>query len=142
MVAGNTWYLYGDSYSPVNGVLYVWRTTNIAAGSWTALNTSSYTQPPAAKHPGIVPVTADELTNIIAYWNGGPTLEPTGTLGDVNEDGFIDIVDALLIAQYYVGLNPANFSTASADTNCDGYVDIVDALLVAQYYVGLINGFC
>ncbi|MBN2534382.1 MAG: hypothetical protein JXB88_15970 [Spirochaetales bacterium] len=26
-----------------------------------------------------------------------------GTLGDCNEDGSIDIVDALLIAQYYVG---------------------------------------
>lgn len=29
---------------------------------------------------------------------------PAGNPGDVNEDGSIDIVDALLIAQYYVGL--------------------------------------
>ena len=66
----------------------------------------------------------------------------TGNLGDVNGDGSIDIVDALLIAQYYVGLNPSGFVQANADTNCDGSIDIVDALLVAQYYVGLINGFC
>jgi alpha-L-fucosidase len=71
----------------------------------------------------------------------GPTAE-TVTLGDANGNGTIDIVDALLIAQYYVGLNPAGFVAANADVNCSGAVDIVDALLVAQYYVGLIARFC
>jgi hypothetical protein len=63
-------------------------------------------------------------------------------LGDVNGDGAIDIVDALLTAQFYVGLDPANFIPENADTNCDGNIDIVDALLIAQYYVGLILQFC
>jgi hypothetical protein len=71
------------------------------------------------------------------YGEGG-TVNP----GDVNNDGSIDIVDALLVAQYYVGLNPGNFDPGNADTNCDGSIDIVDALLIAQYYVGLISGFC
>ncbi|MBN2533640.1 MAG: endo-1,4-beta-xylanase [Spirochaetales bacterium] len=61
-------------------------------------------------------------------------------LGDVDGDGEINIVDALLIAQYYVGL--VTIDTTNADTNCDGSIDIVDALLIAQYYVGLINQFC
>jgi glucuronoarabinoxylan endo-1,4-beta-xylanase len=61
--------------------------------------------------------------------------------GDVNNNGSIDIVDALLIAQYYVGLNPSGFSSSAADTNCSGGIDIVDALLVAQLYVGLITEF-
>ncbi len=65
-----------------------------------------------------------------------------GTLGDVNGSGTVDIVDALLIAQYYVGLNPPGFVAANADVNCSGSIDIVDALLVAQYYVGLVTGFC
>ena len=52
-----------------------------------------------------------------------------------------DIVDALLTAQFYVGLNPVNFNQNNADVNCDGSVDIVDALLIAQYYVGLIAEF-
>ncbi|MBN2536046.1 MAG: family 43 glycosylhydrolase [Spirochaetales bacterium] len=65
-----------------------------------------------------------------------------GTLGDVNNDGAIDIVDALLTAQYYVGLDPSNFDEGNADVNCDGSIDIVDALLVAQYYVGLVSEFC
>jgi hypothetical protein len=62
-------------------------------------------------------------------------------LGDVNSNGTVDIVDALLIAQYYVGLNPANFNPDVADVNCSGSIDIVDSLIVAQYYVGLISQF-
>jgi hypothetical protein len=57
-------------------------------------------------------------------------------IGDVNSNGAVDIVDALLIAKYYIGIIPANFNTAVADVNCSGKIDIVDALLVAQYYVG------
>jgi hypothetical protein len=67
---------------------------------------------------------------------------PNGTLGDVNSDDSINIIDALLVAQYYVGLNPSDFNPAASDTNCNGSTDIVDALLIAQYYVGLINRFC
>jgi len=65
-----------------------------------------------------------------------------GSPGDVNNNGTIDIVDALLLAQYYVGLDPQNFDINNADTNCDGSIDIIDALLIAQFYVGLISGFC
>jgi uncharacterized protein (DUF362 family) len=68
-----------------------------------------------------------------------PTAGPAGTLGDTNGSGAIDIIDALLLAQYYVGLNPANFIIANADTNRDGKVDIIDALKIAQCYVGLIS---
>jgi len=73
-----------------------------------------------------------------------PTTAPTpvaGIKGYVNGSGVVDIVDALLVAQFYVGLNPSNFNQALADTNCSGAIDIVDALLVAQKYVGLIANF-
>jgi mannan endo-1,4-beta-mannosidase len=69
------------------------------------------------------------------------SLSDAAELGDVNESNSIDIVDALLVAQYYVGLNPANFNQAYADVNCESGINIVDALLIAQYYVGLINSF-
>ncbi len=62
--------------------------------------------------------------------------------GDVNGDNKIDINDALLIAQYFVGLNPVGFThIENADVNGDGSVNIVDSLLIAQYYVGLIDQF-
>jgi pectate lyase len=69
------------------------------------------------------------------------TFGQTYAPGDVNHSGGIDIVDALVVARYYVGLNPSNYNSAQADTNCSGGVDIVDALLIAQYYVGLIGAF-
>ena len=78
--------------------------------------------------------------NSVTTFSSGGT--PVGNLGDVNNDNSIDIIDALLIAQYYVGLDPAGFDVSVADVNCDGRVDIVDALLIAQYYVGLVSEFC
>jgi endoglucanase len=71
-----------------------------------------------------------------------PTQEPGNELGDVNGDNAINIVDALLTAQYYVNLDPDNFDPSAADTNCNGDINIIDALLIAQYYVNLITGFC
>jgi hypothetical protein len=53
----------------------------------------------------------------------------------------VDIIDALLLAQAYVGLNPSGYNASDADVNCSGAADIIDALLVAQYYVGLISNF-
>jgi hypothetical protein len=62
-------------------------------------------------------------------------------LGDVNNNGAIDIVDALAIAQYSVQMSPSPFYTSAADVDANGSITIVDALLVAQYYVGIINQF-
>jgi hypothetical protein len=88
-------------------------------------------------------VTADTsnpvLDIVLQYVAPEPT--PIERLGDVNEDGSIDIIDALLLAQYYVGLQP-DINANSADVNCDGVINIIDALLIAQYYVGLVNNFC
>ncbi|MBN2738295.1 MAG: hypothetical protein JXR70_15025 [Spirochaetales bacterium] len=75
-----------------------------------------------------------------------PTLEPTpapqGVLGDVDNNRVVNIVDALLIAQAYVGQPQAGYNPAYGDVDCNGAVNIVDALLIAQYYVGLVQGFC
>jgi hypothetical protein len=113
------------------------------------VNQYQYTEVAIDYNAGLV----GALAGIIKYSGNPPsTPSPTpdsstqtplpGNLGDVNDNGSIDIVDALLIAQYYVGLDPSNFIPGNADTNCNGSIDIIDALLVAQYYVGLIPGFC
>ncbi|MBN2737821.1 MAG: cellulase family glycosylhydrolase [Spirochaetales bacterium] len=62
-------------------------------------------------------------------------------IGDVNNDSFVNIIDALLIAQYYVALPVTMEADDSGDVNCDGKVNIIDALLVAQHYVGLRGPF-
>lgn len=81
----------------------------------------------------------DEDTKTIGTPQGYPgTVILLGcfTTGDVNEDGTVDIIDALLTAQYYVGLD-VSINLTAGDVNCNGSVDIIDALLIAQYYVGL-----
>jgi endoglucanase len=95
----------------------------------------SITNPPSTSVPTATPTTAPTATPIT-------TNPPTNNLGDVDSDGDVDIIDALLIAQYYVNLNPSPFDPSRADTDCDGDIDIIDALLTSQYYVNLISGFC
>jgi hypothetical protein len=71
-----------------------------------------------------------------------PISTPVVNKGDVNNNGIIDVVDALLVAQYYVGLDPIAFVEAAADVDCNERIDIIDALIICQYYVGLISEFC
>jgi hypothetical protein len=98
--------------------------TNFSA----AINQGSVTNPPVTPEPTATP----SVTN--------PPSCPVP--GDVNGSGARDIVDALLLAQYYVGLNPPNFNLSCADVNCSGTIDIVDALILAQCYVGLNCNIC
>jgi endo-1,4-beta-xylanase len=114
----NNWYSQGQNPEENSGTNMVWTLLGrCGPGGLTA--------PPSTNPPTAAPT------------------EPSQTdLGDVNSDGSINIVDALLVAQYAVGLNPSGFDVSRADTNCDGSVNIVDALLIAQYAVGLINQFC
>jgi hypothetical protein len=51
--------------------------------------------------------------------------------GDVNEDGVVNIIDVLMIAQYYVGFKPPEFNSTLADVNSNGVISIVYALKVA-----------
>ncbi|MBN2735859.1 MAG: leucine-rich repeat domain-containing protein [Spirochaetales bacterium] len=61
-------------------------------------------------------------------------------MGDVDGSGRLTIVDSLLIAQNYIGIEPAPpFNASLADVNGDNVGNIVDSLLIAQYYVGLID---
>jgi len=70
-----------------------------------------------------------------------PTPEQTPELatGDVDGDGAVNILDAMLTARYYVELPIAVFYPEVADVNYDGFINIIDALLIARHYVGLIT---
>jgi rhamnogalacturonan endolyase len=111
---------------------------------WSGCGTSGSTREQTIYPTSSCTITATYTNDCGAKSTQGFTITVSGTTvtkGDANSNGAIDIVDALLVAQYYVGLNPANFDASAADVNCSGGVDIVDALLVAQYYVGLISSF-
>ncbi|MBN2738415.1 MAG: glycoside hydrolase family 6 protein [Spirochaetales bacterium] len=62
--------------------------------------------------------------------------------GDVNGDSVVNVVDALMVAQVYVGQNPSPYYPEAADVDCSGRVDIVDALQIVRYYIGIIDSLC
>ncbi len=63
--------------------------------------------------------------------NGSVDLRPY-TVGDINNDHFINIKDAILLAQYLAEWDVSVIAFA-ADCNGDGAVNIKDAILLAQY---------
>jgi len=80
-------------------------------------------------------------SNYVRCVRGG--LAVSGTLGDLNGDGSISVVDALLLARFVVGLSSNNYSKEVADVNCDDSINIVDALLIARKSVGLeVSNWC
>ena len=53
--------------------------------------------------------------------------------GDVNFDGFINILDIVTIVNYIVGtLIPNELEALSADYNADGTLDILDVVLIVN----------
>ena len=131
----NNWYSSGQNPADNSGEYDVWTLIGPCDSDITPTPTPVPTETPEPTATPTPTPTPIETTT--------PTITPsTVTLGDVNSDGQVNIVDALIIAQYYVGLDPSPFNPDAADTNCDDAINIVDALLVAQYYVGLVSGFC
>jgi len=86
-----------------------------------------------------VAVISDQNTIVIPYIIRSGTFSISAvSKGDVNSDGQVNIIDALLISQYTVGMRTlTQAQLAAAEVNNDGQVNIVDALFIAQYTVGL-----
>ncbi|MFU8794325.1 MAG: Ig-like domain-containing protein [Dethiobacteria bacterium] len=63
-------------------------------------------------------------------------------LGDVNEDGIINVQDVALVMQHVLLITTLDDqSLATADVNGDGDVNVIDVTLLMQYSLGLINTF-
>jgi hypothetical protein len=65
---GSGWWLWGDSYSPVNNDFYAWSTSDIGGNSWTALNQRTYTPPLNAKHGSIAAISSAEYNALVSRW--------------------------------------------------------------------------
>ena len=78
----------------------------------------------------------DDLVAARAIYDAMQTVGPQPIrYGDANNDGSVDISDAILIAQYTVDTTLELDDLVAADVNGDGCVDIADAILIAQYTV-------
>lgn len=68
------------------------------------------------------------------------------TLGDVNNDGYINSSDATMVLQEYSALSTGNKSTLTdiqkkaADVNHDGQIDATDATSILMFYAALSTG--
>jgi len=97
--------------------------------------------------PNLIGGVAQDFSNL------RPTFGPVGVKGDVNCDGFADVIDSLFISQFEVGVRTAvpscpltnraqELVLASGDTNGDAFVDVIDALFISQCDAGVTNPFC
>ena len=60
------------------------------------------------------------------------TLKNPVSPGDVNADGTVDIADAVAVADYIIGQQPASFVKPAADVNKDGNITISDATRIVD----------
>jgi predicted secreted protein len=117
-------WLDGVKVTSVAGTTTSYNTSNLAGGSHTwyikAVNGAGLTTQSTSTFTFTVPGGASVL------------------VGDVNGDGSVTIVDALLIAKYAAQM-PVTINVSAADVDCSLTVTIVDALLVAKYAAQMIT---
>jgi hypothetical protein len=81
------------------------------------------------------------LLSFLVFLVCGISVSSFALCGDINGDGNVDIVDALLLAKYVVNPiitdNISLYTPDIADVNNSGTIDIVDALCIAQAAVGV-----
>ena len=61
------------------------------------------------------------------------------TKGDVDGDGVVDLADAVLVINYYVGKPVNKFVAKAADVDGDGVIDLADAVRIVNFYVGKVQ---
>ena len=69
-------------------------------------------------------------TNMSKNWTA------TYLLGDVNNDGSVDVQDVVLTVNYVIGRNPESFNPKAANMNKDESVDVQDVVLLVNKVIG------
>lgn len=97
----------------------------------------SFTVYPSKMENGVILVTGEDIAVPVAAIVDGMI-----RLGDVNEDGKINQVDALQVLRHFAKLSKLDDNQAKAgDVNEDGKLNQVDALQILRYFAGIISGF-
>jgi hypothetical protein len=118
------------------------RTPDALGGATLALNTACAGG--ATTPPGTTPATGPTPTpspTPTPTPSPTPTTPPNATSGDIDCDGTVDSVDALIDLRSVAGL-PLNLPPGCAfdgDVDCDTDADSVDALRILRYVSGLPN---
>jgi hypothetical protein len=98
---------------------FVWNTSSLAYGNYT------------------ITALTRVFTNDTTIAGGNCTFQttvPITLIGDIHLDGWVDILDAIVLAHAF-GTKPDDMNwNANADMNSDGHVDILDAILLANNF--------
>ncbi len=88
-------------------------------------------------------VSDDESTFLSFYDVQGyeVTMPEYITIGDVDGDGSLTVVDVTVLQRYIVGLSVPSFNKIAADVDRDGDVTIVDAALIQRHLIGMFTPF-
>ena len=89
-------------------------------------------------------VTANYYIAFEAECNGGygivlddvnVTAIVSGTKGDANSDGVVNVLDVATVIAYIMGNEPNPFNYNNADFNSDGNIDVMDVMSIANFIV-------
>ena len=90
------------------------------------------------------PSTAVITTEPVETTVPGTTTEPKPDylIGDVNGDGSVDTLDAIIVQKYAAEKTTLNERQLYVgDVNDDGYIDVLDAAMIQKYAVEKLSGF-
>jgi hypothetical protein len=86
---------------------------------------------------GLTDFSIELMLNDAAYYTSPPmplNVEPLYIVGDANNDGDINVSDAVLIINYvFIGGDPPIPEETSGDANCDGSVNVSDAVMIINF---------
>ena len=117
--------------------------TTIAPTTIAPTTIAPTTVAPTTVAPTTIPLTTIAPTTI-APTTVAPTTEPAPVyiLGDVNDDGKVDVSDATLVQMHAAEIITFDaIHCLAADVNKDGVADIIDVTLIQQFAAEVIQHF-
>ena len=84
----------------------------------------------------MVPSGSVEAYKAAPVWKTFKNIVPITDLGDVNQDGSVDISDVLATVDYILGKNPVNYIKSEGDINGDNEINISDVLCIVDIILG------
>lgn len=82
------------------------------------------------------------ITILVLALLASVTFANSGTLGDINGDGEVNVQDVTLTMRHVLELETLDSEQQKrADVNGDGEINVLDVTLIMQYALGLIDTF-
>ena len=142
---GNTLYIYIDAGGQVALSGYRLTTANDTKQNpgrnpvtWSLLGSNTKSEVPDDGEWTLLDHREDD--NTLSATNYTPydfTIPKPAIPGDVNDDGEVDLSDAIMVTYYSLHEIPSNFNEAAADMNGDGEIDLSDAIIIIYMSLGV-----